>query len=77
MIKFFLLFLSLFILIFSLALIFSPLLGPILALSKIETLLKKGFIPEIQGDFILFRAPNKRISPENLVSRSPINPFQN
>ena len=44
------------------------------ALNRLE---QEDIIGEIQGDFILFRAPNKRISPENLVSRSPINPFQN
>ncbi len=38
---------------------------------------QEDIIGEIKGDYILFRAPNKRIDPEVSENKPPVNPFQN
>ncbi len=38
---------------------------------------QEDIIGEIQGDYILFRSPNKRIEPEISQDKPPQNPFQN
>ena len=43
-------------------------------LSRLE---QEDIIGEIQGDFILFRAPNKRIDSEVSENKPPVNDFQN
>ncbi len=43
----------------------------------LNRLLKEDIIGEIQGDYILFRAPNKRIHSEVSENKSPVNEFQN
>ena len=43
----------------------------------LNRLAQEDIIGEIQGDYILFRAPSKRIEPEDSHDKTPVKPFQN